>query len=191
MQPGDIIIVGGLNDFLSRLIYWASSTRTQKCVYSHTELVAGTRTDELTGDTQQLVFGAKALIKLNYWTPYPRYRIYGWKDPATQKIAAAVVDELIPELDGKVYGIQQYLFFGWRKLCNTLRFPKRWAIHQWFNGDYICTTVENIANRRVTKRIGIAVDYPYGNGALTPLDIVNICDGLVLKGVMKLTEVHY
>ncbi|HQT90420.1 MAG TPA: hypothetical protein PL001_00130 [Candidatus Kryptobacter bacterium] len=188
MQPGDIVVVGGLNDFLSRLIYWASSTRRQKCIYSHTEIAAGTRRDELTGRSMDLVFGAKALVMLDYWKPYPYFRVYGWADPQVQVMAANVTDELIPELNDKVYGLQQYLFFGWRKLCNSLRLPKRWAIHQWFNGDYICTTVCNIAIRRIARRAQFQVSYPYGNGALTPLDIVNICNELVDRGIMIVRE---
>ena len=188
LEPGDIIIVAGGRTFLDKLIYWASSTRKQECLYSHTEIAAGERVNEILNTDWDLTFGALALVKLSYWKPMPRYRIYGWKSPNDQDTAAQVLDAMIPELDGKLYGIQQYFFFGWRKLCNSLHLPKHWAIHQWFNGDYICTTVVNTLIRRVTERIGVQADYPYGKGALTPLDIVNICEQLVAKGVMVKKE---
>lgn len=190
LQPGDVILVGGGDSFLSRLIYWGSSTRTEKCIFSHTMLAAGQKIDPVSQLNVPLTFGADALVKLGIWDPtsYRDVEVYTWTSPRAHTTAAMHVDALVKQLDGKYYGLQQYLFFGWRKLCNTLRFPPRWAIHQWFNGDYICTTVVNMQIRFVCKNAGISSpSCPYGNGALTPLDIRNLCKKLVDTGDMKLS----
>lgn len=188
MVAGDVKIVGGGTDLLAKLIYWASSTASERCVYSHTELAVGERVNDINASVTSLLFGAEAVVKLRQQDAPRRYKLYGWATPTLQRIAADVADELVGELDDKYYGLQQFLFFGWRKLCNMLKLPARWAIHQWFNGDYICTTVVNIHIRRVAERGGFPVSYPYGDGALTPLDVVHICDQLVHDGHMVLRE---
>lgn len=176
LEAGDIIIVGGGSDWLSQLIYWGSSTRTQKCIYSHTMLGAGQKDDPLANTSIDLTFGADALVMLDEWHPenYRHYLVYSWADRAVQKIAAAYVDTLFEKLNGKPYGAEQYLYFGWRRICNELMLPPRWAVHQWFSWGYICTTVVNMEVRHTAQAAGYEVSYPYGNGAMTPLDIVNV-----------------
>ena len=186
---GDVTAVGGSGDtLLEKVIYWGSSTKTEKCVYSHTMIGRGQMVNPITGKVQTATFGADLLIKEGEWEPnwYKELRVYGWATPELQKIAAGVADQLFGELDGKLYGAQQYLFFGWRRLCNELGLPQRWAIRQWFKGDYICTTVAYQQLKRTAEAAGVSVSYPYGNGALTPLDIVHICEQLVAAGKMIL-----
>ena len=181
LEAGDIIIVGGGTDWLSKLIYWGSSTRTQECLYSHTMLGAGVKVADNT-KTAELTFGADALVMLGKWIPenYGRYIVYGWSDPVAKNVAASYVDELFDKLNGQPYGAEQYLYFAWRRLCNILALPPRLAIHQWFSWGYICTTVVNMEIRHTAKVMGYEINYPYGDGAMTPLDIVNVCNKLVL-----------
>lgn len=187
-EAGDIRIIGGGKDLLSEVIYWGSSTRKEKCIYSHTELGAGKRVNPISGQENTLTYGAEVVEKFRYQTDSTHVRLYGWATPQLQKIAAEVVDDLIPRFDDKIYAIWQYPFFLWKKICNMVDAPRRWAIHQWFNGNYICTADTNITIREVAAKAGFEVSYPWSTGALTPLDIVHICDELVSKGKMILKE---
>lgn len=196
-EAGWIGIVGGGIDFLSKEIYVFESTKKQKGWASHTEIGAGRRIISVPGKSEvnvPIVFGAKALVMIDDWKEdeYPKYKWYKWTTPELSIIAAQVAQELIPQLNGKLYGAQQYLYFMWRKLCNEAGFPEQWAIHQWFKGDYICTTVVFMLLLRVAKRAKFNWSYPYGDsynkqtGALTPLDVENINNILIDQKILAI-----
>ncbi len=176
MTSGDIILVHGGTDWLSKLIRFFS-----RSAYSHTALGAGVY------DGKQMVFEAKALVLLTEWNNGAGrglVKIYKWVNPEHQLIASETVETLVGELNGAYYGFAQLLWFVWRWTVDSLHLPHRLAVHNWFPGGRICTEAVYLGIQRTCEKIGFPFYYEYGLNSVTPEDIKAIVGSLVERGLM-------
>ncbi|MDE2232964.1 MAG: hypothetical protein KGJ90_02420 [Patescibacteria group bacterium] len=179
IQDGDIILVHGGTDLLSKLIRFFSRSD-----YSHTALGAGIY------NGQQMAFEARALVLLTEWNNGAGrgpVKVYSWTKPEHQAIAAQAVEGLVNELNGSYYGFAQLLWFIWRWTVDSLHLPHRLAVHNWMPGGRICTEVVYLAIERTCQKIGFPFYYEYGLNAVTPEDISAILSSLAEHDLVKET----
>ncbi len=180
MTAGDIILVDGGHNFLSKAIKFFARSN-----WSHTALGA------FRYDGDDMVFEAEELVILDFWNGGKNrtaFQVYSWSRPDHQQAAAEVVDVLTRELNGKIYGFAQLLWFVYRWIIKSLRLPHRLAVHNWFPGGRICTEVVYIAIEGTCTKIGYPFYYEYDSNAVTPADIEQICERLEMKGLLRKGE---
>lgn len=140
VQPGDIVLVNNRNgNLLSKLIRWVTGS-----VWSHTA-VGFFPLRVLPDLTISQIFEANLSVCATSWVALVNdkqmdIRVYRIKqlDPVT---AQDFLAKLYVVHNNTTYGFFQLFFFLWRRLVELLRVPRRWALHNPFTGNRICTGV--------------------------------------------------